>query len=45
MFPLTQTLMDPGIEGKIVQKYRLRKLEISEMMMFCNKKRPVIPRM
>lgn len=41
----TNTLIAPGIEGKIVQKYRLLKLDISEMMIFCNKNKPVIPRM
>lgn len=44
MIGATKTLIAPGIEGKIVQKYRLLKLEISEMMMFCNKNKPVIPR-
>jgi len=45
MIGATKTLIAPGIEGKIVQKYRLLKLEMSEIMIFCSKNRPVIPRM
>ena len=44
MIGATNTLIAPGMEGKIVQKYRLLKLEISEMMIFCSKNNPVIPR-
>ena len=45
MIGATNTLIAPGIEGKMVQKYRLLKLEISEIMIFCNKNNPVMPRM
>jgi len=41
--PLTQTLMVPGRDGKIVQKTRFLNDERSLMMMVCSRKRPVMP--
>lgn len=44
MLPLTQTLIVPGIDGKMDQKRRFRRDEMSAMMMFWRRKRPVMPR-
>jgi len=37
--------LTPGTEGRIEKKRRLRVLEMSEMMMFWSRNKPVIPRM
>lgn len=39
-FPEIQTLIAPGKLGKMDQNKRLRRLEMSEMMMFWRRKRP-----